>query len=166
MRNYKSYKEFFSKKDHKEPLGKGKRICIVVSLFNKDITDDLLWGAKECLAQYGVDSADLDCVVVPGAFELPLAVQVAMKTRRYDAVVALGCVIRGETPHFNYICENAASGIMRTMEEHSIPVGFGLLTTENKKQALARSKKDKTNKGWEAAESALAMSYLLKEVIR
>jgi 6,7-dimethyl-8-ribityllumazine synthase len=132
----------------------------VVSRFNALITDRLLAGARACLLQHGVREDAIDVVSVPGAWELPIAAQAAAR-RGYDAVIALGCVIRGETPHFEYVAGAAAHGLERVSLEARLPVAFGLLTTENSQQALARAGGPDGNKGWDAALAALEMADLL-----
>ncbi len=131
-----------------------------MSRFNSLITDRLLAGARACLIEYGVSADAIDVVSVPGAWELPVAAQSAAK-RGYAAVIALGCVIRGDTPHFDYVAGAAAQGLERVSLEAGLPVAFGVLTTENTDQALARAGGREGNKGWDAALVALEMADLL-----
>jgi 6,7-dimethyl-8-ribityllumazine synthase len=145
-----------------KPDGAGRRFAIVVSRFNAAVTDRLLAGARSCLLQHGVSEAAIDVVSVPGAWELPLAAQAAA-TRGYAAIIALGCVIRGETPHFDYVAGAAAQGLERVSLEAGLPVAFGVLTTDNAQQALARAGGRAGNKGWDAAMVALEMADLLND---
>lgn len=140
--------------------GKGRRFGVLVSRFNELITDKLLAGARACLLQHGVPEPDIDVLWVPGAWELPGAALHAAHSGRYAGLVACGCVIRGETPHFDYVAGEAARGLAAVTLETGIPVGFGVLTTDDVDQALARAGGRKGNKGWEAALSALEMADL------
>ncbi len=146
------------------PEGGGRRFVIVVSRFNELITEKLLEGARSCFAQHEVEDTGLDIVWVPGAFELPAAAAAAVRASRYDGVVALGCVIRGETPHFDYVAGEAARGLQELALREQIPVGFGVLTTDTRDQALARAGGEKGNKGWEAALTALEMADLFRRL--
>jgi len=137
--------------------GNDKRIAIAVSQFNETITEALLRGALNTLVAHNVHTDDITVVYVPGAFELPLACQKLADTRRYDAVIALGCVIRGATPHFDYVCAQAASGVASVGLNTSLPVIFGVLTTETIEQAIERSGTKAGNKGNDAAIAALEM---------
>lgn len=143
------------------PRGEGLRICLVVSRFNEAVTSRLEQGARRVLAAAGVASEDVNVVKVPGAWELPLAVQRVLERGDCDGVVALGCVIRGETPHFEYVSLGATVGLQAVAREHGVPVGFGLLTTDDGRQALARAGGDKGNKGEEAALAVLEMCELV-----
>jgi 6,7-dimethyl-8-ribityllumazine synthase len=127
----------------------------VVSRFNEAVTRKLLDGARHVLGAAGLVAADTEVVWVPGAFELPVALHAGLATGRYALAVALGAVIRGETPHFDYICAEATRGIGEAALRHSRPVGFGLLTCDTLEQALARAGGDAGNKGAEAATAAL-----------
>ena len=133
------------------------RIAIIAARWNADITDSLLDGALRALARHGLEDKAVDVYRVPGAFELPIASQRAAKTERYSAVIALGCVIRGDTPHFDYVCAETTRGIGEVSLRHNIPVAFGLLTTDNHEQALARAGNNPDNKGEEAALSMLEL---------
>jgi 6,7-dimethyl-8-ribityllumazine synthase len=132
------------------------KIGVVVSKFNDNITEPMLKGALETLKENKVKAENIKTVWVPGSFEIPLACQRFAETKKYDALVAIGCVIKGETDHFYYICSEASRGIMNVMLKFNIPIGFGMLTTQKLKQARIRSR-GKENKGREAAEAALAM---------
>jgi 6,7-dimethyl-8-ribityllumazine synthase len=142
--------------------GKGKRFALVTSRFNELVTERLVAGARNCLVQHGVAESDIDLVWVPGAWELPLGVRGALRRGGYAGVVALGCVIRGETPHFDYVAGGAASGLATLALEAELPVALGLLTTDTAEQALARAGGKSGNKGWDAALSALEMAGLLQ----
>ena len=140
----------------------GLRIAIVVSRFNADITDRLLAGALACLEQHGGARDDVEVVHVPGAWELPPTAARIIGLNRHDAIIALGCVIRGETPHFDYVCTEASAGLGAVARSASIPVLFGVLTTDDHPQALARAGDGKDNKGYEAAFAALKMVDVYK----
>jgi 6,7-dimethyl-8-ribityllumazine synthase len=132
------------------------KVGMVISRFNDNITKPMFEGALETLAENKVKKENIKTIWVPGSFEIPLACQKLAKTNKYDALIAIGCVIKGETDHFYYICNEVSRGIMNVMLEYNLPIGFGVLTCNNLKQAKARSK-GKYNKGREAAEAALAM---------
>jgi len=136
------------------------RLCLVVSRFNEPITARLETGALDYLEAEGVDRANIDVVHVPGAWELPLGVRLALRNVKYDGILALGCVIRGETPHFEYVSMGATVGLQALARESNVPIGFGLLTTEDGQQASARAGGDKGNKGEEAAQAVLEMCDL------
>lgn len=140
--------------------GGGRRFLVAVSRFNELETAQLLEGALECLSEHGVRADDVDVVRVPGAFELPGVIGVALRHGSYDGVVALGCVIRGETPHFDFVAGEAARGIQALAIAHDVPIGFGVLTTDTREQALARAGGAMGNKGREAALTALEMADL------
>lgn len=144
--------------------GEGRRFVVVVSRFNELVTEKLLEGARSCLVQHGVREDDVDVVRVAGAFELPGAVAAALRRGGYDGVVALGCVIRGETPHFDFVAGEAARGIQALAIGHPVPIGFGVLTTDTRDQALARAGGDRGNKGWEAALTTLEMADLYRQL--
>lgn len=133
---------------------RGLRFAIVVAKFNQEITSKLLSGAKSALQ--GADTCDE--FEVPGAFELPLAVQRLAKCGRYDAIVALGAVIRGDTPHFDYVAGECARGLQQVTLETDVPVAFGVLTTDNLEQAEARAGGSAGNKGYDAAMTAIVMA--------
>ena len=140
------------------PNGARRAVGIAVSRFNGDITSRLLDGALAALAEAGVERDRVEVMLVPGAFELPLAAMALAKTRRYACVVALGCVIRGDTPHFEYIAAEAASGLQLAALETGVPVSFGVLTCDDRGQAEERAGGNRANKGAEAARSALEMA--------
>lgn len=143
------------------PEGRGRRFVIVASRFNQLICERLVAGAQACMLQAGVADDELDFVWVPGAWELPVAALRLARSGRYAGIVAIGCVIRGETAHFDYIAGEAALGLGAVARETGLPVGFGVLTTEDEEQALARAGGDAGNKGWEAAEAVVEMADLL-----
>lgn len=140
--------------------GSGLSIGITVSKFNGPVTEKLLDSAIHCLAKHGVPGGAIHVVRVPGAFELPYAAQKLAESERYDAVICLGAVIQGETPHFDYICQETTRGIGRVMSRFSLPVVFGVLTTDTLEQAKARAGDNASNKGWEAALAALEMATI------
>ncbi|MEK9628806.1 MAG: 6,7-dimethyl-8-ribityllumazine synthase [Nitrospinota bacterium] len=143
---------------------KGLRFGIVVSRFNDFITSNLLNGALEALKESGVDEGELKVLKVPGAFEIPLAAKKLCDTESFDAIICLGAVIRGDTSHFDYICQETSRGIGQVGLEFNIPVLFGVLTTENLEQAVARSNPGPSNKGREAALAAIEMATLYKKL--
>lgn len=145
-----------------EPNGAGLRIAVVVARFNEDVTSKMLDGAREALAQHGVREDDVDIAWVPGAFELPFAARKLAESRRYDAVVCLGAVIRGETPHFDYVAAEATRGIADVGRDTGIPAAFGVITPNTKEQALARAGGAKGNKGFDAVLTAIEMANLAK----
>lgn len=147
-----------------KPKGDGKKMGIVVSRFNDFITSRLLEGALDALARTGVADEDISVVRVPGAFEIPLAAKWLSASGDFDAVICLGAVIRGETPHFDYIAGEAAKGISQLNMEFSMPVVFGLLTTDTIEQAIERAGGKSGNKGFEAALAAVEMASLNDEL--
>jgi 6,7-dimethyl-8-ribityllumazine synthase len=146
------------------PNGEGRRYAVLVSRFNNDITSKLADGAMDALVRHGVSSDDVDLVWVPGAWELPFGARRLAATERYNALVVCGAVIRGDTPHFDYICREAARGLADASTEYEIPIGFGLLTCDNVEQAEARAGGAHGNKGWDAAIAALEMSDLFERL--
>jgi 6,7-dimethyl-8-ribityllumazine synthase len=146
------------------PRGAGRRVAVVASRFNESITRALVEGALDALVRHGAVFEDIDVLWVPGAWELPLAVRAAMASERYDAIVALGAVIRGDTPHFEYVAGEASRGLADAVAEAEIPVGFGLLTCDTVEQAQARAGGPHGNKGWDAAVAALEMADLMQQL--
>ena len=146
------------------PDGTGLRVVVLRSAFNARIVDGLLAGAREALLTMGVAEKDITTVEVPGAFELPLAARAAAHSGRFDAVVALGAVIRGETDHYDHIAREVAAGLATVARETGTPVGFGVLTVKKEKQASARSRKGAGNKGGEAARAAVAMVHVVRSL--
>ena len=145
---------------HGDLNGEGKRFAIVVTRFNSLVTEQLVTGATDCLLRHGVKDVDIDLFRVPGAWELPSAVSRVAAMAKYDGVVALGCVIRGGTPHFEYVAGEATRGLGAVAREASIPVSLGVLTTDTVDQALERAGTKAGNKGWDAALSVLEMAGL------
>ena len=146
------------------PVGSGRRVAVVASRFNETITRPLVDGALDALVRHGVAFDDIDIIWVPGAWELPLAARHAMASDRYEAVVALGAVIRGDTPHFDYVAGEASRGLADASRDSEIPLGFGLLTCDTMEQALARCGGEHGNKGWDAALAALEMADLMSQM--
>jgi 6,7-dimethyl-8-ribityllumazine synthase len=142
--------------------GAGARFAVIVSRFNAPITESLCRAAVAALREAGVAAGAIEEFRVPGAFELPQAARAAAETGRFDAVICLGCVIRGETPHFEYVSSTAAHGLMAAAGETGVPMAFGVLTTDTEAQALARAGDDADNKGREAAAAALEMAALFR----
>ena len=142
------------------------RVAVLVSRYNEVVTTRLLDGARQCLREKGVPDARVDVIWVPGAFELAVVAEAAAAGGRYAALVALGCVIRGETPHFEYVAGEATRGLGNVALAHRLPIGFGVLTTENLDQALARAGGAAGNKGYEAAEAALITADVLAQLTR
>jgi 6,7-dimethyl-8-ribityllumazine synthase len=142
----------------------GHRFAIVVSRFNEEITEGLLQGARERLAEASVPDDDVTIIRVPGAFEIPIVAQRLGESGEYDAVVCLGCLIKGETMHFEYIAEAASHGIMQAAAATGIPMAFGVLTTLTEEQAVERSRSGPDNKGREAAAAALEMANLFHKL--
>lgn len=140
--------------------GEGRRIGIVVGRFNDFITRRLLDGARDCLVRHGVSDDDIEVAWVPGAWEIPGALRRLERRGGYDALIALGCVIRGATPHFEYVSSGVASGVAAVGAAAEVPVVFGVLTTDTIEQAIERAGTKAGNKGWEAALAALEMAGL------
>ena len=140
------------------------RYAIVVARFNSFVVESLLAGALDTLRRHGVDSEQIDLVRVPGAFELPLVVNRLAAAKRFDAIIALGAVIRGGTPHFEYVAGECTKGVSQAMLTHDVPVAFGVLTVDSIEQAIERSGTKAGNKGAEAALSALEMVSLLRKL--
>jgi 6,7-dimethyl-8-ribityllumazine synthase len=145
-------------------IAKGLKFGIVVSRFNNFISERLLEGALDALRRNGAEEEDCWVVRVPGAFEIPLAAKKMAKSGRHDAVICLGCVIRGATPHFAYIAAEVTKGIAHISLENEIPVSFGVLVTDTIEQAIERAGTKVGNKGFDAAMTAIEMANLLKEV--
>lgn len=142
------------------PSGRGRRFAVVVSRFNETVTQKLVDGALDALVRHGAAADDVDVVWVPGAWELPAAVRRLLASERYDALVALGAVIRGDTPHFDYVAGEASRGLANASTDFETPIGFGLLTCDTMEQAEARAGGEHGNKGWDAALAALEMADL------
>ena len=146
------------------PNGEGRRYAVLASRFNNNITSKLADGAMDALVRHGAASEDVDLVWVPGAWELPFAARRLAQTERYNAIVVVGAVIRGDTPHFDFVAGEASRGLADASTEYEIPIGFGLLTTDNMEQAEARAGGEFGNKGWDAAIAALEMSDLFERL--
>lgn len=138
------------------------KLAITVSRFNAFVTDRLLEGALAAIVACGGDTTSIPVVKVPGAFELPLAAKKLATTNRYDGVICLGAVIRGETPHFEYISSAAANGVVQTSLETGVPIGFGVITAESVEQAVARAGTNGANKGEEAARAVIELANALR----
>jgi 6,7-dimethyl-8-ribityllumazine synthase len=143
------------------PNGMERRIAVLASRFNESVTRKLADGATDALVRHGIAAGNIDLVWVPGAWELPAAARRLLASERYDALVVVGAVIRGETPHFDYIAGEAARGLAQASADYDVPLGFGLLTTDTTEQAEARAGGAHGNKGWDAALAALEMVDLL-----
>ncbi|NJH81182.1 6,7-dimethyl-8-ribityllumazine synthase [Staphylococcus hyicus] len=143
-------------------IGEGLKIGIVVSRFNDFITSRLVDGANDALKRHQVKEDDIDTAYVPGAFELPIVAKKMAQSGKYDAVITLGCVIRGATTHYDYVCNEAAKGIAKASDDSGVPVIFGVVTTENIEQAIERAGTKAGNKGAEVAVGAIEMANLLK----
>ncbi len=137
-------------------------IAIVVSEFNHEITTELMNGCQQTLLKQGVPANQIHIIKVPGAIEIPLILQKLAQTKKYNALIALGAVIRGETTHYDYVCDQVSQGCQRVMLDHDIPVIFGILTTENDEQAFARIGGHHGHKGVDAAEAALRMIQIIQ----
>ena len=143
-------------------IAEGKKFALVVSRFNDFITEKLLSGALDALIRSGTSDEDIEVVRVPGAFEIPLLAQKMAKTKRFDAVICLGAVIRGSTPHFDYVSAEVSKGVAAVAMESEIPVIFGVLTVDTIEQAIERAGTKAGNKGWSAAIAAVEMANLFE----
>ena len=143
---------------------RGMKFGIIVSRFNSSVTERLLEGALEALKTHGGEDKDIDVVRVPGAFEIPLLTKKLAASGKYDALICLGAVIRGDTPHFEYIAEAVTHGIGAVVLEHRLPISFGVLTTNNVEQAMERAGAKSENKGFEAALTAIEMAGLNRAI--
>ena len=142
----------------------GLRFAIVVSRFNEFISGRLLEGAVDALVRHEGDDGDIDVIRVPGAFEIPLAAKWAAESGKYDAIICLGAVIRGATPHFDYVASESAKGVAHVSLETSLPIINGIVTTETVEQAIERAGSKAGNKGWDAAMAAMEMARLQKNI--
>ncbi|WP_339061730.1 6,7-dimethyl-8-ribityllumazine synthase [Tepidibacillus marianensis] len=145
-------------------IGTGLRIGMVVGRFNEFITSKLVSGANDALLRHGVDEKDIEVMWVPGAFEIPLAAKKMANSKRYDAVITLGAVIRGATPHFEYVSSEVAKGVANVSLQAEIPVVFGVLTTDSIEQAIERAGTKAGNKGWDAGLVAIEMANVLRQL--
>lgn len=142
----------------------GAKFALLVTRFNSFIVESLLKGAVDCLLRHGAKKDDLQIIKIPGAFEMPIAAQAIAQKAEFDAIIALGAVIRGGTPHFDFVANEATKGLANVAANSSIPVSFGLLTTDNIEQAIERSGTKAGNKGEEAAMSAIEIVNVLKQI--
>ena len=147
-----------------EISARGLRIGIVAARFNDYIVDRLVDAAVDTLLEHGAELADLVTVRVPGAYEIPVTVRKMAEAKRYDAIVALGCVIRGATPHFDYVAGEASRGLARVSLEHELALGFGVLTCDTLEQAIERAGSKAGNKGADAAVTAIRMASVLRQL--
>ncbi|OPX84199.1 MAG: 6,7-dimethyl-8-ribityllumazine synthase [Pelotomaculum sp. PtaB.Bin104] len=145
-------------------LGQGLKFGLVLGRFNEFITNRLLGGALDALNRHGVAEQDIEVAWVPGAFEVPLAASKMVSMKKYDAVICLGAVIRGATPHFDYIAAEVAKGVARVGLDSGVPTVFGIITAETIEQAIERAGTKAGNKGWDAAVTAIEMANLLKNM--
>ncbi len=145
-------------------IGKGLRFGIVVSRFNEVVTSKLLEGALDCLYRHGVEEKDIEVFWVPGSFEIPVTAKRIAKGKKFDAIICLGCLIRGDTPHFDFLSAEVTKGVAQVALEYTTPVIFGVLTSDTLEQAMERSGAKQGNKGFQAALSALEMANLFKEI--
>lgn len=143
---------------------KGLRVAIVVARFNSLIGEQLIIGAVDCLTRHGCDASDVVVMRVPGAFEVPFVAKKAAETGRYDAIVCLGAVIRGSTPHFEYVAAESAKGVAQVSLSTGVPVINGIITTNDIEQALERAGTKAGNKGWDAAMAAIEMASLAQQL--
>ena len=145
-------------------LGKGLKFGLVVSRFNEFFSQKLLEGAQDALLRHGVNEADIEVAWTPGSFEIPLIAQKLVQTKKYDAIICLGAVIRGGTPHFDYIAGEVTKGIAKVNLDTGVPVIYGVITTDTIEQAVERSGTKAGNKGFDAAVSAIEMANLVKSI--
>jgi 6,7-dimethyl-8-ribityllumazine synthase len=140
------------------------KVGIIVARFNDFVSDRLLGGALDALLRSGADEAKIDIVKVPGSFEIPLAARKLAASGRYDALIALGAVIRGATPHFDYVAGEVSKGVAQVMLDSGVPIAFGVITSNTLEQAIERAGSKSGNKGWDAALTAVEMANLLKQL--
>ncbi|MDP3880263.1 MAG: 6,7-dimethyl-8-ribityllumazine synthase [Dehalococcoidales bacterium] len=145
-------------------LGEGLKFGVVVSRFNEFITRKLLDGARDALLRHGVNEADIDIAWVPGAFEIPLVAKSLAETKKYNAVICLGAVVRGATPHFEHIASEVTKGIARVGLDAGVPVSYGVITADTLEQAIERAGTKAGNRGFDAAVDAIEMANLLKSI--
>jgi 6,7-dimethyl-8-ribityllumazine synthase len=145
-------------------IGESKRFGIIISRFNNFVSNKLLEGALDALARHNVSEENITIVYVPGAYEIPLTSKKMAQSNKYDAVIALGAVIRGETPHFDYVASEVAKGVAQVNLETGVPVIFGILTTDSLEQAVERAGSKGGNKGFDAAMSALEMISVCEQI--
>ena len=143
-------------------IGTGKKFAIIFSRFNEFVGHGLLKAANDCLLKHGVNENSIDIIKVPGAFEIPVTADRLASKKKYDAIICLGVIIRGATPHFEYVSSAASNGISQVSQKYSLPVIFGVLTTDTIEQAIERAGTKAGNKGWDSALTALEMADLFK----
>lgn len=143
-------------------IGSGKKFAIIFSRFNEFVGDGLLKAANDCLVKHGVNENSIDIIKVPGAFEIPVTADRLASKKKYDAIICLGVIIRGATPHFEYVAATTSNGISHVSQKYSLPVIFGVLTTDTIEQAIERAGTKAGNKGWDSALAALEMADLFK----
>ena len=144
--------------------GKGLKFAVVIARFNEFITGKLLDGAQDAMKRHGVNDADIDIAWAPGAFEIPLVAKKLAETKKYDAVICLGAVIRGATPHFEYVANEVSKGIAKVGLDSGIPIAYGIITADNLEQAIERAGTKAGNRGFDAAANAIEMANLLKGI--
>lgn len=144
--------------------GKGLKFALVISRFNEFISGKLLDGAQDALKRHGVNDTDIDIAWVPGSFEIPLVAKKLVDTKKYDAIICLGAVIRGATPHFEYVATEVAKGIAKIGLDTGIPIAYGIVTADSLEQAIERAGTKAGNRGFDAAVSAIEMANLLKGI--
>lgn len=145
-------------------VGSGKKFAIIFSRFNEFVGESLLKASYNCLLKHGVVETNIDVVKVPGAFELPATADRLASKKKYDAIICLGAIIKGATPHFDYVSSATSNGISQVSQKYSLPVIFGVLTTDTIEQAIERAGTKSGNKGWDAALAALEMADLFKSI--
>lgn len=143
-------------------IGSGKKFAIIFSRFNEFIGEGLLKAANDCLVKHGVNENSIDVIKVPGAFEIPVTADRLASKKKYDAIICLGVIIRGATPHFEYVASVTSTGISQVSQKYSLPVIFGVLTTDTIEQAIERAGTKSGNKGWDSAQTAIEMADLFK----
>ena len=146
-------------------VGKGLKFALVASRFNEFITKKLLEGAQDALQRHGVGQTDIDIAWVPGSFEIPIAAKKLAETKKYDAIICLGAVIRGDTPHFEYITAEVTKGIAKLGLDYQMPVTYGIVTADSLEQAIERAGTKQGNRGFDAATNAIEMANLLKNIV-
>ena len=152
------------KKTEGDLNARGMRAGIVIGRFNSFIGDQLLKGAIDCIVRHGGDVSDIEVVYVPGAYEIPLAAKAMAESKKYDALIALGAVIRGATPHFDYVAGACIKGLTNISQQFTLPIGLGVLTVDTIEQAIERAGTKAGNKGEEAAMAAIEMANLMKQI--
>ncbi|MBF0457140.1 MAG: 6,7-dimethyl-8-ribityllumazine synthase [Nitrospirae bacterium] len=143
---------------------KGFKFCLIVSRFNDFITGRLLEGAIDALTRHGADSADISIIKVPGSFEVPLIAKKAAESKNYDAIITLAAIIRGATPHFEYVAAEASKGIAAASMDTGVPIAYGVITSDTIEQAIERAGTKSGNKGWDAAMTAIEMANLIRKL--